>query len=173
MLRVGLQGMNIDETGRKPATLIFVIDVSGSMNRENRLGTVKKSLRILVDQLGEGDRVGIVTYGSQGRVLLEPADLNRRDEILRAIESLAPGGSTNAVEGLDLAYDLARDHLDRDGINRLILCSDGVANMGATEAEEILAKYQAQLQSGHQPVDRGLRHGQLQRRAHGEAGQPG
>jgi Ca-activated chloride channel family protein len=140
MLRVGLQGMNIDETGRKPATLIFIIDVSGSMNRENRLGTVKKSLRILVDQLGEGDRVGIVTYGSQGRVLLEPADLNRRDEILRAIERLAPGGSTNAVEGLDLAYDLARDHLDRDGINRLILCSDGVANMGATRAEEILAK---------------------------------
>ena len=141
LLRVGLQGMDIDDAGRKPATLIFVIDISGSMSRENRLGTVKKSLRILLDQLGEGDRVGIVTYGSQGHILLEPADLSRREEILRAIEQLAPGGSTNAADGLELAYDLARKHLDPRGLNRLILCSDGVANMGGTtRAEEMLVR---------------------------------
>ena len=141
MLRVGLQGMTITDEDRKPCTLIFVIDVSGSMNRENRLGTVKRSLGILLDQLGQGDRVGLVTYGSHGQVVLKPTGLENRERIEQAILRLVPGGSTNACEGLDLAYDLARRHRDPDGVNRLILCSDGVANMGGTtRAEEMLAR---------------------------------
>ena len=79
MLRVGLQGMTITDEDRKPCTLIFVIDVSGSMNRENRLGTVKRSLGILLDQLGQGDRVGLVTYGSHGQVVLKPTGLENRE----------------------------------------------------------------------------------------------
>ncbi len=141
LLRIGLVGKSMDESQRKPANLIFVVDISGSMNRENRLGLVKRSLRVLLDELDEGDRVGIVVYGSHGRVLLEPTDLSRREVIEAAIANLGPGGSTNAFEGLELAYSLARREYEAQKINRLILCSDGVANQGAsTEAETMLTK---------------------------------
>lgn len=149
MLRVGLKGMDIDSSSRKPANLIFVIDTSGSMSRENRLGLVKKSLHILLDELSEGDQVGIVTYGNNGRVLLEPTDISRKMQIVSAIDRLTTGGATNACEGLELAYDLARRNYDASLINRLVLCSDGVANMGgATRAEEMLAQIRRQSDEG-------------------------
>jgi len=138
LLRVGLQGMDVEAADRKPATLIFVVDISGSMDMENRLGLVKQSLHILLDELGEGDRVGLVVYGSRGEVRLEPTDVSRRETLVAAIDGLHSGGATNAHEGLKLAYDLARRE-DRAGrVNRLILCTDGVANMGRTQAEAIL-----------------------------------
>ena len=140
LLRVGLKGMHIDDANRKPANLIFVIDISGSMARENRLGLVKQSLHLLLDELAEGDRVGIVVYGNRGEVILEPTDISRRDHIEAAIDRLGPSGATNACEGLEKAYALARSNYDAGVINRLILCSDGVANMGGTtKAEEMLA----------------------------------
>ena len=140
MLRIGLVGKTVEDENRKAANLIFVIDISGSMNRENRLGAVKKSLHILLDELGEGDRVGLVVYGTQGEIRLEPTDISRREVIVQAIDGLVTGGSTNVHEGLELAYGLARKHYEPAKINRLILCSDGVANNGgSTEAEEILS----------------------------------
>ena len=140
LLRIGLKGRHVAARDRKPANLIFVIDISGSMGRENRLGLVKQSLRLLLEELGEGDRVGIVVYGSRGRILLEPTDISQRRRIESVIDGLATGGATNACEGLELAYDLARRNYDSGVVNRLILCSDGVANMGGTtRAEEMLA----------------------------------
>jgi len=140
LLRVGIVGRSVEDGRRKPANLVFVIDVSGSMNRESRLGSVKRGLRTLVDELGEGDRVGIVVYGSHGEVLLPLTDISHRSTIIGVIDGLQPNGSTNAVEGLTLAYDLARRGYDAGIINRLVLCSDGVANTGnATNAEGILA----------------------------------
>ncbi|MBK7047527.1 MAG: von Willebrand factor type A domain-containing protein [bacterium] len=140
LLRVGIVGRSVEDGRRKPANLVFVIDVSGSMDRESRLGSVKRALRTLVDELGEGDRVGIVVYGSRGEVLLPLTDVSQRSTILGVIDGLQPNGSTNAVEGLTLAYDLARRSYDAGIINRLVLCSDGVANTGtATSAEGILA----------------------------------
>lgn len=139
MLRVGLQGKSVVAENRKPANLIFVVDISGSMSRENRLGQVRKSLKTLLSQLTEGDRVGIVVYGSRGEVRLEPTDISRREVILAAINGLQSAGSTNAAEGLELAYKMARRDYQADQLNRLILCSDGVANAGAsTEAGGIL-----------------------------------
>ncbi len=140
LLRVGLVGKSLEDEERKAANLIFVIDISGSMNRENRLGAVKKSLHILLDELGEGDRVGLVVYGSRGEIRLEPTDISRREVIVQAIDGLISNGSTNVHEGLELAYGLARKYYEPGKVNRLILCSDGVANNGgSTEAEEILS----------------------------------
>lgn len=149
LLRIGVVGKTIDEAHRKPANLVFVIDISGSMNRENRLGLVKQSLHVLLDELREGDRVGLVVYGSRGEIRLEPTDIEHRETIERAIDALGPGGSTNAFEGLDLAYAMARRTYEAGKVNRLILCSDGVANNGAsTEAEEMLAKIRRSSDEG-------------------------
>jgi Ca-activated chloride channel family protein len=138
LLRLHLQAKQIDARDRRDADLIFVIDVSGSMAREDRLELVKRALTLLLGELGEGDRVGLVTFGSNARVLLEPTrDL---EAIRRAIGRLEPEGSTNTEEGLEAAYDLADRSFRERAIHRLILCSDGVANVGATGPESILGR---------------------------------
>ena len=138
LVRVGIQGYDVDPAQRPDATLIFVIDVSGSMDMENRLGLVKESLRLLLDQLRPTDRVGLVVYGSRARVILEPTSVDSRRTIMRAIDRLQPDGSTNAAEGIMMAYELANEYARPGDINRLILCSDGVANVGQTAADAIL-----------------------------------
>jgi len=142
LLRVGLQGYRVPDEARQEAALVFVIDVSGSMAQENRLGLVKRALRLLVDELRPTDTVGIVVYGSRGQVLLEPTPASERESILAAIELLQPEGSTNAEEGLLLGYQMAAGHFKPGSINRLILCSDGVANVGHTGPESILERVQ-------------------------------
>jgi len=148
LLRIGVQARDIPAVDRRPAHLVFVIDISGSMNRENRLGLVKKALRVLVSELQDRDRVGIVVYGSQARVHLEPTGLEERDTILAAIESLSSGGSTNAEAGLRMAYQMAQEHAVEGTISRLILCSDGVANMGNTGSDSILDSVRHEADQG-------------------------
>ncbi len=138
MLKVGIVGKKIRPENRKDANLVFVVDVSGSMSREDRLGTVRKSLRMLLDNLTERDRVGIVVYGSRGRVILEPTSIREREKIAAAIEQLYSEGSTNAEEGIRLGYQMADKMFEKGKINRIILCSDGVANVGRTGADDIL-----------------------------------
>ena len=146
LLRVGIHGREVSSAQRQDATLIFVVDVSGSMARENRIHLVKQALHLLLDQLGSGDSVGLVVYGSRGSVLLEPTgDLQA---VRRAIDRLSTGGSTNAEEGLLLGYDLARRYFRPESINRLILCSDGVANVGRTGPESILARIGREAEEG-------------------------
>ncbi len=149
MMRVGIQGYEVDEEDRKDAALTFVIDVSGSMDMDNRLGLVKRSLELLVEQLHRNDTVSIVVYGSEARVVLEPTTGSNSDRILDAIYSLQPEGSTNAEAGLRLGYGMATEAFKSDGINRVILCSDGVANVGQTEADAILEEI-------HRHVERGV-----------------
>ncbi len=126
------------------------------MDRENRLELVKRALRLLVDQLRGDDRVGIVVYGSEGRVLLEPVALGGegaragRQRILDAIEHLRPEGNTNAEHGLRLGYEMARRGYGPEAINRIVLCSDGVANVGRTGAEPILAQVRTEADRGVQ-----------------------
>jgi Ca-activated chloride channel homolog len=136
VLRFGIQGYQPVE--RKPLALTFVIDVSGSMNMENRLGLVKRSLELLLVQLQPGDSVGIVVYGSSARVVLQPTDVRSPQKIKKAIRALSPEGSTNVEAGLLSGFRLARSNFRRDATNRVILCSDGVANVGRVTAEEIL-----------------------------------
>ena len=148
LLRIGIQGRVVQSENRKDAILTFVIDVSGSMAMENRLGLVKRSLRLLVDQLRPGDEVGIVIYGSRAKVLLPHTGVEERARILRAIDSLAPEGATNAEEGLRMGYDLALKNARFGSINRVILCSDGVANVGQTGPDAILREVRAHVDEG-------------------------
>ena len=148
LMRVGLQGRTVDDDARKDASLVFAIDVSGSMEREERLGLVKRSLMLLVDELRPTDEVGIVVYGSNGRVLLEPTDGGETRTIMSAIESLRSGGSTYAEEGLRLAYGMAAGLVKPGRITRVILLSDGVANVGDTGAGSILKHIRSQVDEG-------------------------
>lgn len=137
ILRFGIQGYDVSEDARPPASLTFVVDVSGSMDRENRLGLVKESLHILVDRLRPDDMVSIVVYGSDARVILQPTRGNDKNTILNAIYALRPEGSTNAEAGLQLGYSMANRAFRQGGINRVILASDGVANVGLTNPDEL------------------------------------
>ena len=148
MLRIGLQGETISDSDRKDATLIFAIDVSGSMGRANRLGLVKQSLRLLVDELRPTDEVGIVIYGDRGSVLLEPTDGDESSSIIQAINALQPGGSTYVEEGLKLAYEMAANNIDSDRITRVILLSDGVGNVGNTGSDSILREIREYVDQG-------------------------
>jgi Ca-activated chloride channel family protein len=114
------------------------------MAQENRLGLVKRSLRLLVNRLDDRDRIGIVVYGTRGRVVLDPTPATDRRTLLRAIDSLAPEGSTNLDEGLDLGYRLALETADPAANNRVILCTDGVANNGITDPDALLRRIHAQ-----------------------------
>jgi Ca-activated chloride channel family protein len=148
LLKIGIKGKQIRPENRKPANLVFVIDVSGSMAREDRLTLVKKALRLLIDELTPNDQVGIVVYGSRGQAVLEPTSIERETDIVAAIERLFPGGSTNAEEGLRLGYEMAQRNFEKCKINRIILCSDGVANVGRTGPDEMLKQIKKYADKG-------------------------
>jgi Ca-activated chloride channel family protein len=150
VIRIGIQGYDVSDEERKDASLTFVIDVSGSMDMENRLGAVKNALSELVETLQPTDKVGIVIYGSSGEVLLEPTSVSERLTILDAIQRLQPTGSTNAEEGLQLGYQMASKAFLQGGINRVILCSDGVANVGRTGPDSILESIREYASQGIQ-----------------------
>ncbi len=148
LMRVGLQGKELLEEERQDATLVFTIDVSGSMAREDRLGLVKQSLRLLVDELRSDDKVAIVTYGNRGSVLLEATEGRNKGEILQAIDSLQPGGSTYVEDGLKVAYKLAVDEIEPGRITRVMVLSDGVGNVGNTGPDSILSQVQEYVDQG-------------------------
>jgi Ca-activated chloride channel family protein len=136
VVRFNVRGRVVDEKDRKPAVLTFIVDVSGSMSYENRLQLVKRALGLLLDQLQPSDRVGLVVYGTQARKILDPT--SDKEAIREAIGRLFPEGSTNAEDGLRTGYEMAARFARRDAINRVILCSDGVANVGRTGPDSIL-----------------------------------
>jgi len=148
ILRVAMKAKDVDPRERKAAHLTFVIDVSGSMAAENRLGLVKRSLGLLVDKLDERDTIGIVVYGTTGRRVLPPTSADQRDRIMAAIERLRPEGSTNLEDGLNLGYEMAMESFTRGASNRVVLCTDGVANTGQTEADALLARIRSEAKRG-------------------------
>lgn len=138
LLRFGVQGYSVSQRERLPLNLTFVIDVSGSMSMENRLGMVKDSLRLLIDRLDERDTVAVVVYGSNARVVLEPTNGYFHERIHRSIDRLRTEGSTNVEAGLRLGYAYALEMYNPNASNRVVLCSDGVANTGETAANALL-----------------------------------
>ena len=148
LVRVGVQGEIVADEDRGDAALTFVIDTSGSMDRDDRLGLVKESLTLLVDQLNDDDTVAIVTYSDTSGIVLEPTPVRDRDEIIDAIDELGPGGSTNLESGLREGYALAREAFNEGGINRVVLASDGVANAGVTDPDQLAAMIREDADSG-------------------------
>jgi Ca-activated chloride channel family protein len=138
LLRVSLRGRDVPAGERKPAHLVFLVDVSGSMADADKLPLVQQSLRVLVDSLAPTDTVALVTYAGATRVVLEPTGMNRRAAILEAIDDLDAEGSTAMASGLDLAYQQAERTLSPDSVSRVIVLTDGDANVGATTFEEML-----------------------------------
>jgi Ca-activated chloride channel family protein len=146
LLRFNIRGRVVDAAQRRPAVLTFVIDVSGSMDEENRLGWVKQSLSLLLDQLRPTDRIGLVVYGDQAKLLLEPT--NDREAVRQAIDRLRPEGATNAEAGLLLGYEVAGRNFRLNAANRIILCSDGVANVGHAGPQAILGQIGREARRG-------------------------
>jgi Ca-activated chloride channel homolog len=146
LLRFNIKARQIQAGGRRPAVLTFVVDVSGSMDQQNRLGLVKQSLSLLLDQLRPDDRVGLVVFGDTARLLLEPS--NDREVIRQAIQRLTSEGSTNTEEGLSMGYDVAGRNFRMNASNRIILCSDGVANVGRTGPQAILGRIGREARRG-------------------------
>ena len=148
LIRVGVSSEEIPDRERQPVALTFVVDTSGSMNTDDRLGLVKESLAILVEELERDDTVAIVTYSGSSGIILEPTAVRNRDEILDAIDGMRAGGSTNLQAGLDTGYDLARDAFRSDGVNRVIVASDGLANAGITDVDRLAERIRDDADEG-------------------------
>jgi Ca-activated chloride channel family protein len=148
LVRVGLKGQALQQAERPATTLVFLIDVSGSMRADNKLPLVKQSLRLLVEQLTENDRIAIVTYSNEAALRLDGTSGDRRDEILALIESLNADGSTNGAAGIQMAYDAAQRHFLERGTNRVILLTDGDFNVGVSDDEELVKMIEEKRKSG-------------------------
>lgn len=150
LVRVAVQAKAVDRTERPRANLVFLLDVSGSMEPENKLPLVKRSLRLLLERLTERDSVGIVTYAGESRVALEPtaASESGRRRIAEVLESLRAGSGTAGSAGIQAAYALATNQFIAGGVNRVLLCTDGDFNIGITDPAELHRLIEERAQSG-------------------------
>ena len=148
VLRIGVQGAEVDQDSRAPVHLTFLVDTSGSMNSPDKLGLAKESLKFLVNGLGEEDTVSLVTYAGSSQVLLEPTSCTRKSTIHSAIDSLSSGGGTHMDSGMNLAYEMASQSYLHGAENRVIVLSDGDANIGRTTHDSILATVQHHAEEG-------------------------
>ncbi|MGN6183305.1 MAG: YfbK domain-containing protein [Thermoanaerobaculia bacterium] len=137
LVRIGVQGRNLDQWKMAPNNLVFLIDVSGSMQGDDRLGLVKNGLRLLVDQLRAEDRVALVVYAGAAGLVLPPTSGADKKTIRDAIERLEAGGSTAGGAGIELAYQTAKDAFLENGNNRVILATDGDFNVGTTDEDAL------------------------------------
>jgi Ca-activated chloride channel family protein len=146
LLRVGLRGYDVPRSERPPANLVFLVDVSGSMNSEDKLPLVQCSLALVAERMGPRDRISIVAYaGAAGLVLPATAD---RQEVVKALARLQAGGSTAGGAGIQLAYATARANMIEGGINRVLLATDGDFNVGVTSNDALLSIVERERASG-------------------------
>jgi len=137
LLHIGIKGFNQQTIKRPAANLVFLIDVSGSMNSPDKIGLLKSSLKLLSKQMNASDHVSIVVYAGAAGVVLEPTAGNNQAKIRAALDQLSAGGSTNGAAGIHLAYQLAEQNFDKDGINRILIATDGDFNVGTTNFEAL------------------------------------
>ncbi len=148
LARVALKAKPIDNAKRPPSNLVFLVDVSGSMNEPNKLPLVKEAMKLLVSQLGENDRVAIVVYAGASGLVLDSTNASKKDVIINSLDSLAAGGSTNGGAGIQLAYDVAIKNFIEKGTNRVILCTDGDWNVGTTGTDGLVKLIEDKKKSG-------------------------
>jgi Ca-activated chloride channel family protein len=137
LLHVGLQGHELHPAERPPLNLVFLVDVSGSMQPQDRLPLAQKSLNVLVDKLRPRDRVSMVVYAGSAGQVLAPTGGHEKLRMRCAINALQAGGSTAGGQGLELAYGLAQRHFDPDSVNRVVLLTDGDFNVGVSDPEKL------------------------------------
>jgi Mg-chelatase subunit ChlD len=138
IVRVGVQGRDVRRDARPAGNLVFLVDVSGSMDEPNKLPLVKRALGMLLDELTENDRVAIVTYAGNAGLVLPSTSGDQKQKIRAAIDALEAGGSTHGSAGINLAYEQAAERFIPGGANRVILCTDGDLNVGVTSDEALV-----------------------------------
>jgi Ca-activated chloride channel family protein len=148
LLHVGLQAKRLNLKQTPPNNLVFLLDVSGSMENDNKLPLLKKSLRLLIDELREQDSVSIVVYAGAAGQVLPPTSGANKAKIIDALENLQAGGSTAGSEGIQLAYELARKHFKQNGNNRVILATDGDFNVGPSSDGELVRMIEEKRKGG-------------------------
>ncbi|MBP5073009.1 VWA domain-containing protein [Pseudomonas chlororaphis] len=148
LLRIGIKASDRAVAELAPANLVFLVDVSGSMDRREGLPLVQSTLKLLVDQLREQDRVSLVVYAGESRVVLEPTSGRDKAKIRNAIEQLTAGGSTAGASGIQLAYQMARQGFIKNGINRILLATDGDFNVGISDFDRLKQMAVEQRKSG-------------------------
>ena len=148
LVMFGLQGKELDPDKVPAHNLVFLIDVSGSMYGDDRLGLLKKSFKKLVEKLDKDDKVSIVTYASGTAVVLDSVSGDKKDEIISAIENLEAGGSTAGAAGIQSAYALAEKNYSKDANNRIILATDGDFNVGIYDTSELVAYIETERNKG-------------------------
>ena len=148
LVHIGLQGEELAEEDRRPSNLVFLIDVSGSMEPQNKLPLLKKAFLLLVDQLADDDQIAIVTYAGHARVALNPTFGRKKNKIRYAIRKLRAGGSTAGHAGIQLAYEMAESNFIARGNNRVILATDGDFNVGVSSTPELIDMIEEKRESG-------------------------
>ncbi|MRG94369.1 vWA domain-containing protein [Polyangium spumosum] len=138
LVRVAVQGKRVPESARKPVHLVYLVDTSGSMHSSDKIPLAKQSLKLLTSSLKKGDTVALCTYAGSVREVLAPTGIEEKDKIFRAIDDLSASGSTAMASGIELAYKLAERTLVKGHVNRVIVLSDGDANVGPTSHDQIL-----------------------------------
>jgi Ca-activated chloride channel family protein len=148
LMRVGVQGKRLAPSERKPVHLTFLVDVSGSMNSQDKLPLAKQALKILTNNLREGDSVALVTYAGATRVVLEHTDASNKGKIIAALDDLTSGGGTSMGSGMELAYKQAMTKVKPGHVSRVIVLSDGDANIGPMSHQDILKQIKAYVDEG-------------------------
>ncbi len=148
LLKIGLQGKNIPTDALPPSNLVFLIDVSGSMNSQNKLPLLKESLKVLVNQLRKEDKVAMVVYAGAAGLVLPPTSGADKQTIINALDNLQAGGSTAGGAGIELAYKTAQEQFIKGGNNRVILATDGDFNVGASSDKDMETLIEKKRKSG-------------------------
>ncbi len=148
LLKIGLQGKNIAMDDLPDSNIIFLIDVSGSMDESNKLPLLKTSLKVLLNQLRPQDKVGIVVYAGNAGMVLAPTSAAEKETITNALDRLQAGGSTAGGAGIELAYKLAHKNFIKGGNNRVVLATDGDFNVGASSAKDLESLIEEKRKTG-------------------------
>ncbi len=148
LLHIGIKGFDIIPEEKQRSNLVFLVDVSGSMNQPDKLPLLKESLSLLVNHLHPDDTIALVVYAGSARTVLEPTRVREKHRILNAIDRLRAGGSTAGGAGIQIAYSLAEDHFDPEGVNRVILATDGDFNVGIRDPEALKGFIERKRETG-------------------------